>query len=170
MNETRKSIIIGAGLAGLSCATRLHEHGHHVTVLEASDRVGGRVRTDVVDGFTLDHGFQVLLTAYPACRELLDYEALRLRVFDPGALVRSRGKFATLADPCAGPAKRLPPPCHRLVLSVTSSVSDDFVGRVRKAPSTQSTNARPKRPWSDFEEMVFPSESSILFFVHFWEV
>jgi phytoene dehydrogenase-like protein len=95
--------IVGAGLAGLSCAVRLAEAGIDVRVLESSDRVGGRVRTDIVDGFTLDHGFQVLLTAYPACRELLDYSALRLQTFEPGSLVRHRGSFSLLGDPWRRP-------------------------------------------------------------------
>ena len=76
-------------------------------ILEASDRVGGRIRSDVVDGFTLDHGFQVLLTAYPACRELLDYDALRLRRFEPGALIRQQGAFKMLADPWRRPVQGL---------------------------------------------------------------
>ena len=76
--ERTEVIIIGAGLAGLCCARRLVESGVRVTVLEASDGVGGRVRTDVVDGFRLDRGFQVLLTAYPEARRVLDYEALNL--------------------------------------------------------------------------------------------
>jgi phytoene dehydrogenase-like protein len=101
------TIIIGAGLAGLSCAKRLCQAGKSVVLLEATDRIGGRVRTDVVDGFTLDHGFQVLLTAYPACRELLDYPALRLRKFDPGARVRVSGKFSTLGDPWRKPSQAL---------------------------------------------------------------
>ncbi|MDA8746269.1 FAD-dependent oxidoreductase, partial [Rubripirellula amarantea] len=71
-NPDRPIVIVGAGLAGLSCALKLAEAGRAVTVLEASNRVGGRVRTDVVDGYTLDHGFQVLLTAYPACQQLLN--------------------------------------------------------------------------------------------------
>jgi phytoene dehydrogenase-like protein len=100
-------IIVGAGLAGLSCAVRLTRAGLSVVVLEATDRVGGRVRTDVVDGFVLDHGFQVLLTAYPACRELLDYPDLRLHRFDPGALVRHRGKFSQLGDPWRRPSQAL---------------------------------------------------------------
>ena len=91
--------IIGAGLAGLSCAVCLSKAGIDVRVLESTDRVGGRVRSDVVDGFTVDHGFQVLLTAYPACRELLDYSALRLQAFEPGSLVRHRGTFSLLGDP-----------------------------------------------------------------------
>ncbi len=97
--------IVGAGLAGLTCANVLHLRGKSVVVLEASDRIGGRVRTESVDGFTLDYGFQVLLTAYPACRELLDYESLDLRPFEPGALIRSSGKFSILADPWRAPSQ-----------------------------------------------------------------
>jgi len=100
-------VVIGAGLAGLSCAVRLTQAGISTTVLEASDRVGGRVRSDIVDGFTLDHGFQVLATAYPACRELLDYSALRLSAFEPGALVRHRGGFVKLSDPWRRPSQIL---------------------------------------------------------------
>ncbi|GLX97315.1 oxidoreductase [Herbidospora sp. NBRC 101105] len=80
-------IVIGAGLAGLACAVRLRRSGVPVTVLEASDGVGGRMRTDVVDGFRLDRGFQVLNTGYPEVPRLLDVEALRLRAFNSGMLV-----------------------------------------------------------------------------------
>lgn len=98
-------------MAGLSCAVGLHRRGIACAVLEATDRVGGRVRTDVVDGFTLDHGFQVLLTAYPACRELLDYVNLRLRPFQPGAVVRHQDEFATLGDPWRRPGQLLATAC-----------------------------------------------------------
>lgn len=101
----RNVVIIGAGLAGLTCARQLAPHRKKIRVLEASDRVGGRVRTDVVSGFQLDHGFQVLLTAYPACREMLNYEALRLRPFQPGALVRKNDGFAVLTDPWRRPSQ-----------------------------------------------------------------
>jgi phytoene dehydrogenase-like protein len=100
-------IIIGAGLAGLCCAIRLHQADRSVLLLEATDRVGGRVRSDVVDGFVLDHGFQVLLTAYPACRQLLDYDSLELRAFEPGALVRCGGKFSVLGDPWRRPTQAI---------------------------------------------------------------
>jgi phytoene dehydrogenase-like protein len=73
-----ENIIIGGGIAGLSVANYLHRAGREVLILEATDRVGGRVRTDKIDGFILDHGFQVLLTAYPEAKHLLDYEALKL--------------------------------------------------------------------------------------------
>ena len=98
-------IIVGAGLAGLACACHLHEAGASVCVLEASDGVGGRVRTDVVEGFRLDRGFQVLLTAYPECRRVLDYAALDLRPFLPGAIVRRSGRFHELSDPWRRPER-----------------------------------------------------------------
>jgi phytoene dehydrogenase-like protein len=91
--------VVGAGLAGLRCARRLHEKGVAATVLEAADGVGGRVRTDRVDDFLLDRGFQALLTAYPEAREALDYRELELHPFYPGALVRTAGRFVTVADP-----------------------------------------------------------------------
>lgn len=92
-------VIVGGGLAGLSCAVQLQQAGVGVRVLESTDRVGGRVRTDYVDGFQLDQGFQVLLCGYPACQQLLDYDALRLRPFEAGALVRMRGRWFPLGDP-----------------------------------------------------------------------
>jgi len=81
-------LIVGAGVAGLSCAVYLKQAGIHALVLDAADGVGGRVRTDVVDGFRLDRGFQILLTAYPEARQLLNYGALDLRPFRSGALIR----------------------------------------------------------------------------------
>ena len=72
------AVIVGAGLAGLSCAVDLHEAGYDVVVLEASDGVGGRVRTDTVDELLLDRGFQLLNPAYPALRGFVDLEALDL--------------------------------------------------------------------------------------------
>ncbi|KAG9451179.1 hypothetical protein H6P81_011144 [Aristolochia fimbriata] len=92
-------VVIGAGLAGLAAATRLHRANVPFLLLESSDAVGGRVRTDVVDGFVLDRGFQIFITAYPEARRLLDYEALDLRKFYSGALVYHGGRFHRVADP-----------------------------------------------------------------------
>ena len=92
-------IVIGAGVAGLNCAVNLHQQGIPVTLLEASDGVGGRVRTDVVDGFLLDRGFQIFLTSYPEAKKALDYSALDLQPFYAGALVRFQGSFHIVADP-----------------------------------------------------------------------
>ncbi len=95
--------IVGGGLAGLACARRLADAGVPCVVLEASDAVGGRVRTDTVDGFRIDRGFQVLLTAYPEANRVLDMGALDLRAFSPGALVRADGRWHRVADPLREP-------------------------------------------------------------------
>ena len=80
-------VIVGAGLAGLASARRFVAAGQRVRLIEAEDAPGGRIRTDLVDGFRLDRGFQVLLTAYPEAQSVFDYTALDLCAFRPGALV-----------------------------------------------------------------------------------
>ena len=92
-------------MAGLTCATYLHRAGRAVRVLEASDGVGGRVRTDLTaEGFRLDRGFQVLLTNYPETKRLLDYDALNLRKFRSGAVIRlENGEQTTLQNPWQRP-------------------------------------------------------------------
>lgn len=106
-SEHADVIIVGAGLAGLAAARVVHRAGRSVLVLEASDGIGGRVRTDLVDGFQLDRGFQVLLTAYPEVHRQLDVAALQLQAFDPGALVWRRGKGHVVADPLRMPRAAL---------------------------------------------------------------
>jgi phytoene dehydrogenase-like protein len=92
-------VVVGAGLSGLACARALTATGLHVEVLEAADTVGGRVRTDVVDGMLLDRGFQVHNTGYPEARRVLDHEALELRPFVRGALVRYGDRLHRVGDP-----------------------------------------------------------------------
>ena len=99
----REAVVVGGGVAGLCAARTLSAAGVHVTLLEASDGVGGRVRTDEQDGYLLDRGFHVFLSAYPEVRETLDYGALDLRKFYPGALVRNGGEFHRVADPLRKP-------------------------------------------------------------------
>ncbi|MEO3872095.1 NAD(P)/FAD-dependent oxidoreductase [Nonomuraea sp. B12E4] len=100
-------VVVGAGLAGLACAVRLHEAGVAVRVLEASDDVGGRVRTDVVAGFRLDRGFQVFNTAYPEARRVLDLAALDLRPFSAGLLVQRGGDRVRVMLPWRHPEHAL---------------------------------------------------------------
>ncbi|MFM8871135.1 MAG: NAD(P)/FAD-dependent oxidoreductase [Actinomycetota bacterium] len=95
--------IVGAGLAGLVAARVLSRAGLSIAVIEASDDVGGRVRSDIVDGFILDRGFQVLLTAYPELHRHLDLRALDLRMFEPGALVWRDGEGHVVGDPLRRP-------------------------------------------------------------------
>lgn len=103
MKTSPSVVIVGAGLAGLTCAKVLHQQGLDVTVVEADDGIGGRVRTDEVDGHLIDRGFQVLLTAYPEARVHLDYEGLDLRAFEPAALVRVGKRLHTVGDPLRRP-------------------------------------------------------------------
>jgi phytoene dehydrogenase-like protein len=119
MEQKLDCIIVGGGLAGLVCARRLAAAGKSFQLLEASDEVGGRVRTDVVDGFRLDRGFQVFLTAYPEAKKILDYDKLQLRSFEPGALVRHCGKFHRLSDPLRRPQHAL-----STVLSPAATLAD----------------------------------------------
>ena len=93
-----RALIVGGGLAGLACAGRLHAAGMETLILEGSDAVGGRVRTDVVEGFLLDRGFQVFLEAYPEAGALLDMQSLDLQPFRPGALVFQNGKLRRVMD------------------------------------------------------------------------
>ena len=100
-------VVVGAGMAGLACARLLNAAGRSVVVVEKSDGVGGRVRTDVVDGFRLDRGFQILLTAYPELSRWFDLSELQLRPFLPGATIWLGEKFTSIGDPRRAP-KDLP--------------------------------------------------------------
>jgi len=96
-------LIIGAGLAGLSCGRHLADSGISVQIIDAADGIGGRVRTDEHEGFLLDRGFQVLLTAYPEAQRTLDYHALELKKFTPGAYSWFAGRMNQLVDPWRTP-------------------------------------------------------------------
>jgi len=107
MGPNCDAVIVGAGAAGLRCALELKARGLKPIIFEASDHVGGRIRTDLVDGFHLDRGFQVLLTAYDECRSVLDYDSLRLGYFEPGAMVWTGSKFENVSDPWRRPGSLL---------------------------------------------------------------
>jgi len=97
--EGYKIYIIGAGVSGLIAAKVLEDNGFYPTIIEATDRVGGRVKTDIVENYQLDHGFQVLLTAYPAAQKYLNFEALDLQYFLSGAAIFNNGSRKILGDP-----------------------------------------------------------------------
>ncbi|GAA2874864.1 NAD(P)/FAD-dependent oxidoreductase [Streptosporangium fragile] len=100
-------VVVGAGLAGLACAVRLHSAGMPVRVVEASDEVGGRVRTDLVNGFRLDRGFQVFNTAYPEAGRVLDIGALNLRAIPSGVIAFERGRRERFMVPWRHPGQAL---------------------------------------------------------------
>lgn len=95
----KNTIIIGAGVAGLVAAIELEKLGHSPIILEATDSIGGRVKTDNLNGYPADHGFQVLLTAYPEAQRYLDYDQLDLVNFLPGSIVFKNGKMNKIGDP-----------------------------------------------------------------------
>lgn len=130
-------IIVGAGMAGLTCATYLNRFGVSSLVLEASEAVGGRVRTDKMDGFLLDRGFQILLTAYPEAQKLLDYQALDLKSFRSGALIRLDGAFSVMSDPFKEPSQLV----NTLLSPVGSLVDKLKVLQLSNEVSKESTDA-----------------------------
>lgn len=141
-------VIIGGGLSGLTCARELHSAGHEFLLLEAADAVGGRVRTDEVNGFLLDRGFQVLLTAYPEAIRQLDYEALQLQAFEPGSLIRTQDEFHRMSDPWRRPQHAL-----QTALAPVGSLMDKLrIGRLRWSAgrgNVQAVFERPDRSTAD---------------------
>ncbi|MFT5130077.1 MAG: phytoene dehydrogenase-like protein [Rhodothermales bacterium] len=111
-SEMRKTVhIIGAGIAGLHCADLLRRRGIEVLIHESSDRVGGRMRTDHIKGFLIDHGFHVMQSGYERVRQQVDFAALNARAFSPGArvirMIDGRPRVHTYADPFQAPLTAL---------------------------------------------------------------
>jgi protoporphyrinogen oxidase len=103
--EDQKVYIIGAGISGLIAAIELEKSGFHPVILERSSEIGGRMKTDVFNGFLLDHGFQVLNTAYPEAKQYLDFGQLQLKSFDPGAVIFEGKDSYIITDPLRNPLK-----------------------------------------------------------------
>jgi phytoene dehydrogenase-like protein len=150
-------IIVGGGLAGLCCARHVSDAGFSCRLVEASDRVGGRVRTDRVDGFLLDRGFQTFLTSYPEAQRVLDYKALQLQCFEPGAMVRVNRRFHRFCDPW-----RRPQHAMAVALSSVGTLNDKVkAGRLRNrllnggleeifhGPNTSTLEALQREGFSD---------------------
>ncbi|TWT35287.1 protoporphyrinogen oxidase [Posidoniimonas corsicana] len=145
----RRVIVVGAGLAGLCCARRLCDSGCEVQLLESADAPGGRIRTDRVDGFLLDRGFQTLLSSYPEARGQLDLAALNLHAFQPGALVRHRGGFHKLCDPWRTPWEGV----KSLITPVGSLADKVRIARLRRLAtdgSLESLLGGPETPSLEF--------------------
>ncbi|MCW2615073.1 MAG: hypothetical protein JWN08_2067 [Frankiales bacterium] len=135
-------VVVGAGLAGLACARHLTAAGVEVLVLEAEDAVGGRVRTDVVDGMLLDRGFQVHNTGYPEAQRVLDHEALDLQRFAAGALVRVGERLHKVGHP-----RKVPTWAPSTVLAPIGSLRDKvLIGRLAAEAALHSPDALLSRP------------------------
>ena len=120
-HKTQKIHIIGAGVSGLIAATVLENNRYHPIILESTDRIGGRVKTDCIQNFNLDHGFQVLLTSYLFAQKYLDYKSLELEEFLPGAILFKNKKKITIGDPLRNLSFLFP-----TLLAPIGSVSDKF--------------------------------------------
>jgi phytoene dehydrogenase-like protein len=104
MNSEMKVAIVGAGVAGLVAAIELEKAGIAAAIYESTDKVGGRVKTDCKDGYRFDHGFQVLLTAYPELGRYLDMEKLQLQRFRPGSVTYVGSRALRIVDPIRQPS------------------------------------------------------------------
>jgi phytoene dehydrogenase-like protein len=129
-------IVIGAGLSGLIAALTLEEKGKKVKLLEATDRPGGRIKTDEVDGYLLDRGFQVLLTQYPETQRYLDYDHLRLRSFAPGAIILNKFGQQEITDPT-----RVPQAAFNTLFAKVGSLSDKLkILRLKRKLGSQTVD------------------------------
>ncbi|MDH5349054.1 MAG: FAD-dependent oxidoreductase, partial [Nitrospira sp.] len=164
-HPTPHVLIIGAGLAGLACARRLTQSGLTCTVLEASDGIGGRVRTDRVEGFQLDRGFQIFLTGYPEARKTLNYAALDCMPFHPGALIRYAGRFHVMSD-----LLRRPQDLVQTLVSPIGSLADKLrMLRVRRDALHQrlcSEMRDPARPTHEVLQAYQFSDAMLTRFFH----
>ena len=127
-------VIVGAGVAGLSCARVLKENGVDFIILESSDRPGGRIKTDRNDGYQFDHGFQVLQTGYPEISKHLDLSRLELSAFPAGVAVHKNDAFHVIADPRRHPAH---------VLSTVASPIGTITDRLRLFKLVRSLVSKP---------------------------
>ena len=169
MKQKSPSIhIIGGGISGLIAARVLEEHGLSATIIEATDRLGGRVKTDVVDGYNLDHGFQVLLTAYPAAKKYLDFDTLALQEFLPGSAIFKNGKQKIIGDPLRNLSLLIP-----TLFSEIGTVNDKLkilaLNRRLKKKSIQNIFAEKEQTTLAYLENIGFSETIITdFFIPFF--
>ncbi len=131
--KDQKIYIIGAGVAGLVAAIELEKAGYSPVILEGSEGIGGRMKTDEVNGFLLDHGFQVLLTAYPEAKKYLDFAALNLKYFEPGAVIFGAKETFIISDPLRNPLK---------VVSMAFSQVGSFLDKVKMFNLTQMLKSK----------------------------
>lgn len=117
----KKILIIGSGLSGLSCAKYLDKSKFDIHIYEKSDKPGGRVSSETIDGNICDVGFQVLLNNYDEVKKLGVYDSLNLKYFDSGAEIYSDGQILSIYSPLKHPFKFLKSNIIRMF-----SISDVF--------------------------------------------
>tara|TARA_B100001750_G_scaffold204187_1_gene180410 strand:- start:54 stop:1256 length:1203 start_codon:yes stop_codon:yes gene_type:complete len=129
----KTAIVVGAGISGLSCALELEKNGYQVQILEKENHPGGRVHSDIVDGYILNCGFQVLQTGYPETKKLLDYKKLELCNLDPEVWIMNNNKIKKLYDPIQNPSN---------LLKAAFSNVGTFWDKLRLLQLRQSTTSR----------------------------
>ena len=129
----KTAIVVGAGISGLSCALELEKNGYQVQILEKENHPGGRVHSDIVDGYILNRGFQVLQTGYPETKRLLDYKKLELCNLDPEVWIMNNNKIKKLYDPVQNSSN---------LLKAAFSNVGTFWDKLRLLQLRQSTTSR----------------------------
>ena len=160
--------IVGAGISGLIAATVLEKNGFNPVIIEATDRPGGRLKTDIVDGYQLDHGFQVLLTAYPAAQNYLDFASLDLQLFLSGASIFKNKRQKIIGDPIKNKSLLFP-----TLLSGIGTLSDKFKilklnNRLKKKSLNQIFSENEKSTLSYLTDLGFSAEIITDFFQPFF--
>ena len=169
MNKKECKIhIIGGGVSGLIAARVLEKKGFNPIILEASERVGGRIKTDIIKGYQLDHGFQVLLTAYPAVKKYLDYDALELQFFLPGASIFKAHTQSIIGDPLRDISLLI-----STLFSGIGSISDKFKilklnQKIKKKSLTAIFSEKEQTTISYLREFGFSKEILNDFFIPFF--
>jgi phytoene dehydrogenase-like protein len=130
----QKVVIIGAGVAGLIAAQHLEKEGLSPLIIESTDRLGGRLKTENIGGFLLDKGFQIVLSDYPEVQNYLNLEALQVAPFDPGAIIFHKGKRFLIADPIRKPIHAL----QTLFAPIGTPKDKWLILKLRKLVSKQS--------------------------------
>lgn len=167
------AIIIGAGLSGLTAARKLHRSNWSVSLLESRDRVGGRIQTDALDGFLLDHGFQVYLTGYKVAGQELDLPALKLGAFQAGSLIQTNRKRYRVCDPLRSPWYLAPQHAIETMLAPIGSFADKwkiakFRQRVCRADEVQMLGVQQVTARARLEQMGFSNTIIETFFRPFF--
>ncbi|WP_037321601.1 NAD(P)/FAD-dependent oxidoreductase [Salegentibacter sp. Hel_I_6] len=160
--------IIGAGLSGLIAAKVLEDHGYAPEIYEASDSVGGRIKTELVKGYQLDHGFQVLLSNYPKANQYLDYKALELQELLPGAVIYENGNSKTIGDPLRDSSLLMP-----TIFSGIGTFSDKIkilklYGDLKKKSVQDIFKTKETTSLSNLQEISFSEEMIRKFFKPFF--
>ena len=153
MSKKSDVIVVGAGLAGLSAAIHLQEAGRSVTVIDASDRAGGRVSSDHIDGFICDRGFQLINSKYPALVELDVLEEIDF-IRAPRVIEVSLGsERIALGDPRSAPFSAL----HRATGTLSEKLNfARFVFSNPKKPQSIGAALREAGCGSTYDRVLRP--------------